>query len=588
MIGAGDAGPSPATRGRVGAGVRCWHLLAAATLLLALFLSPAAWAHAVLVEADPADGARVESLPGEVRLRFNEPVSLVAVRAFGPGGAALVLPATATATDDTLRIPLPVRAPGAEPPPGVYTVSYRVTSADGHPVAGSLLFGVGITPEPAPPPPVGHSQDATLAIAVIARALHYGSLLAAAGGGLFVALVAPGLMLRIGRDQVPLAAAARLSAMTGIAAAAALLNLGLAGALLTGRPPAALADPEAWRAALSSTSGTSAGIALAGLALLALGLSNRLANRLRAGRRALLLAGALAAVGALAATGHAATAPPRGLAAPLVVLHGLTAAFWLGSLGPLRVILRHAPSVESARLFRRFSHGAIAAVAVLTLAGAGLSVLQIVDPATVAGTAYGQIWLVKMVGVAALLGLASVNRLRLTPGLAAGPRAGRERAQRLLALSIATETVLMAVLLLLTAGLGTTPPPRTLGSASGQSALGRPSAEAAGGYTSAVLAKERQAVITIDPARPGMNRLTLHLAQPDGFPFDPKELTVALSLPSAGIEPITRRPARIGDGAYRLDGLALPVAGRWEVRIDALIDDFEKVVFRATLPVEAR
>lgn len=537
-----------------------FRLLAALALLL---LPGLAHAHAVLVEASPADGARVETLPAEVRLRFNEPVSPVAVHAFGPDGA-LALPGPATAADDGLTIPLP---PAGGTRPGTYTISYRVTSGDGHPVAGSLLFGVGVTPE-RPEQAEERGRNATLLATALARALHYGSLLAAAGGALFVTLVAPGQTLPLGRTRVPLALAVRLPLLVGLAALAVPLNLGLAGVMLTGESPLALAGLDSWRAALASTGGPSAGIALAGLALLAIGL--------RLDQRWALLAGALVAVGALAATGHAATAPPRGVAAPLVALHGLTAAFWLGSLAPLRLVLRHAPGMEAARLVRRFSRGGLIAVAGLAVAGLGLSLLQIVDPAAIGTTAYGQIWLVKMVGVALLLGLASVNRLRLTPALEDGRRANRDQARRLLTLSISSEMALMALVLLLTAGLGTTPPPR---------ARTQPANEAATGHTSVVTAKGRQAVVTVDPARTGPNRLTLHLAQADGTPFDPKELTLEAAQPAAGIEPITRRLTRTGPGVYRLDGLTLPVAGRWEIRIDALIDDFEKAIFRTTLPV---
>ncbi|CAO3416319.1 hypothetical protein [Azospirillum doebereinerae] len=528
-------------------------------LLLTLLFPLPAWAHAVLLEASPADGARVERLPADIRLRFNEPVSPVAVHAFGPGGA-LTLPGPALAADEELRIPLPGNG-AAEP--GTYTVSYRVTSGDGHPVAGSLLFGVGVAPER--PQPAGE-PDATLRIgALLARALHYGSLLAAAGGALFVALVAPNQTLPIGRSRVPLARVARLPQLAAVAALAVPLNLAMAGALLTDGSPLAL---DSWRAALTSTSGASAGIALAGLALLALGLWTQ--------RRAALLAGALVTVAALAATGHAATAPPRGLAGPLVALHGVAAAFWLGALPPLLAVLRHAPALDSARLVRRFSRGALAAVAALVLAGVGLSLLQLADPAAIAGTVYGQLWLAKMVGVALLLGLASVNRLRLTPALETGSRSARDHARRLLSLSVASEMVVMGLVVALTAGLGTTPPPR---------ALARPVADADPGYTAVTMTKGRQAVVGIDVARVGPNGLTLHLAQPDDTPFDPKELVVELSLPAAGIEPILRRPGRTAPGVYRLDGLTLPVAGRWEVKIDALVDDFEKAVFRVTLPV---
>lgn len=564
------------------------RLLRRLVCLVALLLMPgSAFAHAVLLESSPVDGARLDRPPAELRLRFNEPVTPVALNAFGPAGA-LALPGPAQASDSDLRVPLPP----LPTTPGAYTLSYRVTSADGHPVAGSLIFGVGVTPE-RPEQAEERGRNRTLLAAMAARALHYGSLLAAAGGGLFLALVAPGAAYRIqttrasgaggtgtsgtgtgGTSWAPLARLARQPATLVIALLAVPLNLGLTGAVLIGESPLALLTADAWRVVLASTGGLSAAIALAGLALLALG---QWRNRSGTGGGLFLMAGALVAVGALTTTGHAATAPPTALSAPLVGLHALTAAFWLGALAPLRAILRHAPALEAARLVRRFSTLAVAAVALLLLAGLGLSVVQITDPDRVGSTVYGQIWLLKMAGVAALLGLATVNRWRLTPTLELGGRAERERANRLLRLSITTEVALMGLVVMLTAGLGTTPPPRTLAA--------KPVADAPIGYSSVTAAKGRQAVIGLDPARVGPNRLTIHLTQPDGGPFDPKELVVELSQSAAGIEPLTRRPTRTGPGAFALDGLTLPVKGRWELRIDALIDDFDKAIFRANLPV---
>ncbi len=566
------------------------RLLRRLVCLAVLLLMPgSAFAHAVLLESSPADGARLDRPPAELRLRFNEPVTPVALHAFGPAGA-LALPGPAQAGDSDLRVPLPP----LPTTPGAYTLSYRVTSADGHPVAGSLIFGVGVTPE-RPERAEERGRNRTLLAAMAARALHYGSLLAAAGGGLFLALVAPGAAYRIqtargisaggisaggtgaggaGTGWAPLGRLARQPTTLAIALLAIPLNLGLTGAVLIGETPLALLTADAWRVVLASTGGLSAAIALAGLALLALG---QWRNRSGTGGGLFLMAGALVAVGALTTTGHAATAPPAALSAPLVGLHALTAAFWLGALAPLRAILRHAPALEAARLVRRFSTLAVAAVALLLLAGLGLSVVQITDPDRVGSTVYGQIWLLKMAGVAALLGLATVNRWRLTPTLERGGRAERERANRLLRLSITTEVALMGVVVALTAGLGTTPPPRTLAA--------KPVADAPIGYSSVATAKGWQAAIGLDPARVGPNRLTIHLTQADGGPFDPKELVVELSQPAAGIEPLTRRPTRTSPGAFAIDGLILPVNGRWDLRIDALIDDFDKAIFRASLPV---
>ncbi|MBP2311711.1 copper transport protein [Azospirillum soli] len=522
-------------------------------VLLLLAGTPVAWAHAVLVESVPADGARLDHPPAEIRLRFNEPVQPVSVRVLGPGGQALPLPGPTKAENGTVIVPLP-----PELTAGTHVVSYRVSSGDGHPVAGSLLFGIGAPPDRS----AVHGEqarEATVLAAALGRALHYGSLLIAAGGGLFLALVLgrwspvngrlkPGLCLTI-----------------GVAAMAVVLNVGLAGAVLEGAPLGALAGASVWKTGVTSTSGFSGVVALLSLIVVALGLA--LEGRGRTGT-VLLVGGAVGASLALTATGHAATAEPRWLSVPLVAVHGFAAAFWVGSLWPLAVVLRTETAKETARIVRRFSGIAIGAVAALLLAGTGLSVLQLAEPRAVVDSAYGQIWLGKMVCVAVLLGLACFNRLRLTPGLDSAGTAGRLRG------SVFTEMVVAGLILLFTAAMGTTPPPRA-----------RAVSDVEASYTAAIVSKGRQAVVTITPARSGPNRIEVHLTQVDGSPLSVKEVTIQAALPSAGIEPLERALGSAGPGLYAADGVELPAAGAWAVRLDVLVSDFEKALFRTEVPV---
>src|SRR3546814_6455341 len=70
-------------------------------------------------------------------------------------------------------------------------------------------------------------------------------------------------------------------------------------------------------------------------------------------------------------------------------------------------------------LLRRFSTIAVPAVAILVLTGIVLAVVQAEAPQALLDTAYGRLLLAKLAGVAALLALAAVNRLRLTPAIEA-------------------------------------------------------------------------------------------------------------------------------------------------------------------------
>ena len=112
--------------------------LALGLALVAATASPAA-AHASLISIDPADGARLDESPDHVTLTFTEPVSaeLGGVRVLDATGAT-VHQGAARANGAEVQIDLEPNLPD-----GTYVVSYRVVSADGHPVRGGSVFGVG-------------------------------------------------------------------------------------------------------------------------------------------------------------------------------------------------------------------------------------------------------------------------------------------------------------------------------------------------------------------------------------------------------------------------------------------------------------
>jgi len=517
-------------------------------------------AHAILRETAPADGVRLEAPPAEVRLRFNEPVAPIVVQVLDAAGRSVAGAGAVSVQNDTVRLPLP-----GDLPTGTYVVSYRVTSADGHPAAGSLVFGIGVAPQAeAPDARPGAPAHAALA-AVIVRALHYASLLAGLGGGLFLVLVS-GPWSSLNQQLKP-----GLCLLLLTAGVTAVLLVGLNGVVLAGGALADLGATSAWATGAAGTVGLSMGVAL--MALL-VGASGLVLGPRHAAGRVLLVLGVLLGAASLAATGHAATASPRWLSAPLVAVHGLMAAYWLGSLWPLAVALRTEPPDEATRLIRRFSHLAVGSVAVLIAAGAGLSVLQIGAPDAVLATEYGRNWLGKMLAVAGLLALAIRNRIVLTPALDRIGRAGADALRR----SVWTEIVFAGLVLLLTSMFALTPPPRAL--------AGRtPAAIQHADYAALVTQRGRTALITVAPARPGRNRVTIHLSQADGSPFTPSEAVLEWELPAAGVAPLRRTLSAAGPGVVGANDIEMPIAGRWSLRLDVLVDDFDKAVFRTEIPV---
>jgi methionine-rich copper-binding protein CopC len=99
---------------------------------------PAASAHDALLAVSPADGSTTVTAPERVELEFSGVVQELGAEVVisGPDGAPAAQ-GQAQVVDSTLTQPL---APDL--PAGTYSVAWRVTSADGHPIAGTTTFTV--------------------------------------------------------------------------------------------------------------------------------------------------------------------------------------------------------------------------------------------------------------------------------------------------------------------------------------------------------------------------------------------------------------------------------------------------------------
>jgi len=170
--------------------------------------------------------------------------------------------------------------------------------------------------------------------------------------------------------------------------------------------------------------------------------------------------------------------------------------------------------------------------------------------------------------VTALLALGAANRYVLVPRFQA--RGGA--AARPLTASFRIELVLALVILALVALWRFTPPPRALAAV--------PPAPPVSVHLHTAQA---MATLTVSPGRAGPVAVSAFVTGGDFEPLDAKAVTLSFSMPSAGIEPI-RRPARkISEGQWRVDGLRLPVAGRWDVAADILVSDFESVTLKSEI-----
>jgi copper transport protein len=504
-----------------------------------------ALAHAGLVRSDPADGAVLADAPIGLTLTFSEPVVPLALRLVIPDGHVIELRHHQLAGGQ-LRIAVPKKLEA-----GTHVLSWRVTSEDGHPVAGSVVFSNGA---PSTRLAIAEPVDWPVRTAIwIVRVLVYLSLFFGIGGSFALA------WLSVDRT--------RGSQVTGLAIALGFLVIplavGLQGLDALGTSWNGLFTATPWQAGFMTSYGNSAIVGFLSLVLAALSLwAGPVLAKPLAGF-------ALIGVGlALASTGHASAAPPHWLTKPAVFLHGVSIAFWLGALVPLSVALRRHDTAGTIMLLR-FSRWAPLAVLPLILAGLILAIVQLGSPAALIETAYGQVLALKLVLLFLLFGLACLNRWRLTPQLATG----RPTATLDMRRSILAEVVLAILILGTVATWRFTPPPRMLAQLAAEPARLH------------VHGEKAMAELTIFPGRAGVVSASMAVMTGDFGPLDPKAITLVLANLAAGIEPFKRKATKSADGTWHIDQLTIPVPGRWSARIDILVSDFELVKLEDTIEI---
>ncbi|RWI15190.1 copper resistance CopC/CopD family protein [Mesorhizobium sp.] len=519
-------------------------LLAAIVLLAAIAAPGQAFAHAALVTTEPTDGAVLAQSPAQFSLTFSEPVSPLVLALVRPDGTPVPL-TSFRLNGQTLDIDNPQKLGS-----GTHVLSWRVISADGHPVGGSVLFSIGA---PSAAPAVAEAVDRGLRSAIwVGKVFLYVGLFLGVGGAFAIAWLAQG-----GRAGQRIVIAAILCGLV-----AAPLSLGLQGLDALGAPLARLAQPDIWKAGLATSFGRTVLVALVALGF---GLLSLVGPR---GAKLFALAG-LAGIGAaLAASGHASAAEPQWLTRPMVFLHGAGIAFWAGSLAPLGIAMRRKPA-EAAAFLRGFSQAILPVVAMLGATGIVLAVIQVQAPAALLETAYGRLLLVKLALLLFLFTLAAINRWKLT-----GPaEAGETEVQKKLVRSIGIEMLIVLAIFGVAAGWRFTPPPRALAIAAAQPASVH------------IHTAKAMADLSITPGHVGPVAASIVIMTGDFGPLDAEQVTLVLSKPDAGIEPIKRAATKPGDGSWRVDELVVPVPGRWTARLDILVSDFEMVKIEAPIDI---
>jgi copper transport protein len=586
-----------------------------AVLLLALLVTgwlgagvvaadPAA-AHATLVSTEPGEGARLDAAPGAVTLTFSEGVSLGAGYARVLDDGQQRVDAGAAEVDGAV-LTVPLRG---ELPDGGYLVTYRVISADSHPIAGAFSFAVGDAELLTTGGEAAQDDTDPVVAALLpaARWLGFTGLALAGGLPVLAAVCWPA-----GWAAPRLRRAASAGALAVVVGA--LATLLLQGPYAAGSGIGSVGDPALLGATLESEAGWVA-LARALLALAFLLVLRRVPRPPAPPPRPLLVCGGALALGlvvATAATGHPVAGPWPGLAVLVASAHVAAMSVWLGGLaGLLLALLRPGtPPLELATALPAYSRLAFGAVGVLVVSGIVQSVREVGSPSALAATGYGQLLMAKLVLVVVILTIAGVSRVWVQQRLGIRrPRsrrtitvhafsattaepapeelsaaAERDRAQAenaaehlpSLRRSVLLEAGLAVVVLAVTAVLVGTPPAR--------SAVAQPVdvvLPLQGGSASA----SGTVQVSVDPARPGENVLHVYLFDDDGRLTQPTEIRVTLTERTQEIGPLDVDLEPAGPGHVVGNGMTIPGAGTWALTVTVRLDEFTALTAATDFPV---
>jgi copper transport protein len=588
------------------------RLVALLAALFALVAPASASAHAVLKGTEPTSGATVKNEPSQIVFRFSEPVegNFGAIQIYGrqgqrvesgdsyhPGGRG---PELGTKLKPGLR-------------KGSYTATYRVISADGHPVSGGLVFSIGRASATGATvsdllKQRGSAGHVTQVAYGVTRGLQYASIAFAIGAVFFVlAIWIPALaaVSESGREWLR-ASEAFISKLrraflvaTAVGASSAALGIVFQGATAAGTSFWSALDPDVIRDVLDTRFGHVWGVRVVVWIVLAAAVLVTLARRrapvLRAaevGATGLALTrprsltswpplvlllglplGFLAVSPALA--GHASLQHPTGVLWPANVIHVIAVSIWAGGLAVLILVLPRATrELEGtgrtrllASVLARFSAVAGIAVPVLLAAGLAQSIVEVRTLDNALHTAFGRAALIKLcLLIGPLAAIGAYNRGRLVPRLrqiAADGGTGPGHAGVVLRRALRAEVALIVVVLGVTSALVSYAPSVAVSS-------GGPVA-----VTESLGPADLQ--LTVDPARVGPNQLHAYLIDKrTGQQYDRvKEFGVEFELPKKGIGPLKADTRKAGPGHYVMPGTVFGVAGEWLVKVSARVSKFD-------------
>ncbi|HEU4450865.1 MAG TPA: CopD family protein [Gaiellaceae bacterium] len=552
---------------------------------VAAVLVPSALAHSVLLGTEPANDTVVQESPERVSLRFNEPVemSLGGIRVYDAAGDRVdpdeVSPARGTEVGVVLEEQLAR---------GTYTVAWRAISADSDPISGAFVFHVqerGVQPAGISVDSLTGTSTAVDAFFTAGRFFDFVLLLLCLGGSAVLVIALPSAPAHVRRRLYGV-----LAVLAVALALVALVNVFLQGAAAGGL---GILDAFRWDVFTTVLETRYGEMMLVQAALAATLALTAMALRHSEGHRPRGLVALTLALGAGMAltpslSGHASTAGALAMTAD--VAHVIAAALWTGGLGFLVVALVLAAADRwplATRAVPRFSNMAVVSVAALLAAGVVNGYLQVRTWSALWETEYGLLLLAKVALVVPLLGLGAYNNRYAVPRLKAGIASVLERRRFLRAAGV--ELVIMVAVVAVTAVLVNAEPARTEAMGMDDMAMEEDAVGTAAGdheaFESDVDLVEMTAHVVVEPAMPGENSIHLTFEHSDAEELT--EVSLSASLPSEEIGPLefAAEPVAGQPGEYVAENASLTLPGEWELRVEALMGEFDLLTETITVPI---
>jgi copper transport protein len=563
-------------------------------------LAPPASAHAVLLRTDPSIDEVADAPPGAITLTFSEPVEIAlgSVRVYNTDAERVDDGPAEHPGDDTSSVRVPVKPDLAD---GTYTVTWRVVSADAHPIKGAFVFHIGAPgsrPEGIADRVLGESGAGRFegGLFGVARWMYFSGIVLLAGSFIFLVVVwrrrGKGLVrpaeveMAFGTRWRRVVWAGWLLAVAGTAA-----SVVLQGAVAGGLDIAEALRPAVIAEVLDTRYGTVSLLRLALLGALAAVYATARARRVWPVRAGLdepasvgaaavaspLSHGAVAVCGVLLGilcltpglAGHAGVTSPVAVNLLADGVHVAAASAWLGGVVLLSLAAWPATGVVDranrppllAEIVARFSDLAVVAIAALVVTGTVRAWVEVGGLSGLTGSTYGLVLLSKLALVVPILILGAINNRILKPRLARAVDAPDATAT--MKRTLGAELLLGAAVIAATALLVNLAPART-------------EAEVTGPFVADVRMGDDNLNVLVDPREVGENSVHLTLTDPSGAPVEVRRMDVLFSLPSEGIGPLEGAGRELATGHFVVQGRQISVPGDWTLVVEARLDRFSQ------------